>query len=146
MSKDTACEFGSCPCRWAGPSRLHSLFSHAGVFQDVHIDEESLLVFAHSTQKQSPLLQQASGGRKTRSGFTHLKYVSSCSKSASTTGNICTRYGGLTIKGKVTDEPGWFIAGGSFQEKEQLGPELAQISVLLPRSNSWNSYSSRGFD
>lgn len=27
----------------------YSLFSHAGVFQDVHIDEERLLMFAHPT-------------------------------------------------------------------------------------------------
>lgn len=39
----------------------YSLFSHAGVFQDVHVDEERLLVFTHPTQKQSSLLQQALG-------------------------------------------------------------------------------------
>lgn len=37
----------------------NSLFSHVGVSQDVHIDEERLLVFTHPTQKQSPFLQQA---------------------------------------------------------------------------------------
>lgn len=37
----------------------YSLFSHVGVFQDVYIDEERLLMFTHTTQKQSPFLQQA---------------------------------------------------------------------------------------
>lgn len=37
----------------------NSLFSHVGVFQDVYIDEQRLLVFAHSTQKQRTFLQQA---------------------------------------------------------------------------------------
>lgn len=37
------------------------LFSHAGVFQDVHVDQQGLLVFSHPAQKQRALLQQASG-------------------------------------------------------------------------------------
>lgn len=37
----------------------YSLFCHAGVFQDVHIDEQRLLMFAHPTQKQRAFLQQA---------------------------------------------------------------------------------------
>lgn len=45
----------------AEPSAVHSLLSHAGVFQDVHVDEERLLVFAHPTQQQCSLLQQACG-------------------------------------------------------------------------------------
>lgn len=35
------------------------LLSHAGVLQDVHVDEERLLVFAHAAQEQCPFLQQA---------------------------------------------------------------------------------------
>lgn len=50
--------------------------------------------------------------------------------------------GVLTVKGKVTDESGWFVAGRNIQERQQLVPELTQITVLLPRSNSWNSYNS----
>lgn len=41
--------------------RSDSLFGHAGVFQDVHVDEERLLVFAHPTQQQRAFLQQAFG-------------------------------------------------------------------------------------
>lgn len=48
----------------------------------------------------------------------------------------------LTIKGKVTDESGWFIAGRNIQERQQLVPVLSQITFLLPRSNSWNPYNS----
>lgn len=53
----------------------------------------------------------------------------------------------LTIEGEVTDESGRFIAGRNVQERQQLVPVLSQIAVLLPRSNSWNSYNKqhRGF-
>lgn len=41
------------------PRLRHSLLSHAGVFQDVHVDQKGLLVFAHAAQQQRALLQQA---------------------------------------------------------------------------------------
>lgn len=46
---------------------------------------------------------------------------------------------GLTIKGEVADEFGGLVAAGRVQERQQLGPELPQISLLLPRSNSCHS-------
>lgn len=59
VSKDSACcVHDAVTCKL---SCLHSLLSHAGVFQDVHVDEERLLVFTHPAQEQSPLLQQALG-------------------------------------------------------------------------------------
>lgn len=36
----------------------YSLFSHTCVFENVNVDEESLLMFPHTTQEKSPLLQQ----------------------------------------------------------------------------------------
>lgn len=45
----------------------------------------------------------------------------------------------LTIKGKVTDKSGWFIACRNIQERQQLVSELSQITFLLPCSNWWNS-------
>lgn len=45
----------------------------------------------------------------------------------------------VTVEGKVADEPGRFVAGGSLQERQKLLPELSQITFLLPRSNSWDS-------
>lgn len=41
--------------------RVYSLFGHAGGLQDVHVDQKSLLVFAHPAQKQRSLLEQALG-------------------------------------------------------------------------------------
>lgn len=49
---------------------------------------------------------------------------------------MCER---VTVEGKVADEPGRFVAGGTLQEKQKLHPELSQITFLLPRSNSWDS-------
>ena len=72
---------------WSFPTQLcgilqclqnYSLFSHASVFQDVHIDEERLLVFTHPTQKQSPFLQQAletENKVKGASSTLQLKYI-----------------------------------------------------------------------
>lgn len=40
-------------------SCLYSLFSHVCVFEDVDVDEERLLVFAHPPQQLSSFLQQA---------------------------------------------------------------------------------------
>lgn len=55
--------------------------------------------------------------------------------------DLCER---VTVKGKVADEPGRFIAGGTLQERQKLLPELSQITFLLPRSNSWHSCNSVG--
>ncbi|TNN28996.1 hypothetical protein EYF80_060856 [Liparis tanakae] len=66
------------PRQWTsgGDRYIRSKDSHAGVFQDVHVDEERLLVFTHPTQEQSPLLQQAFRGENTRfhpSAYTHRR-------------------------------------------------------------------------
>lgn len=42
----------------AGAAAEDLLLSHAGVLQNVHVDKESLLMFAHPAQEQGPLLQQ----------------------------------------------------------------------------------------
>lgn len=52
---------------------------------------------------------------------------------------------GLTIKGEVADEFGWLVAAGRLQEGQQLRPELPQVALLLPRSNSRHSYTRRVF-
>lgn len=50
--------------------------------------------------------------------------------------------GVLTIKGKVTDESCWFIAGRNVQEGQQLVPELSQLTFLLPGSDGYDPYDS----
>lgn len=49
------------PDVWGGEggAQQNSLFSHAGVFEDVHVDQQGLLVFTHPAQEQRSLLQQA---------------------------------------------------------------------------------------
>lgn len=125
----------------------YSLFSHVGVFQDVYIDEERLLMFTHTTQKQSPFLQQAfnmetkvkdHGIVKLTSLFVFPKQTVDKNLSSQ-----CKQH--PTIKGEVTDESGRFIACRNIQESQQLVPELSQFTILFPCRNSGSAYNNRAF-
>lgn len=134
----------------------------------MHVDEERLLVFAHPPQQQRPLLQQAWQGKHTRSlrcseqntfynPAETLSDVSTsvheviCVSEGSSISEVSKSYATrrevgvtpfLTIKGKVTDESRWFVAGRNIEKGQQLVPELSQVSLLLPGSDGCNSCSS----
>lgn len=85
-------------------------------------------MFAHPAQKQRSLLQQAWWAESRVKG-----------QGSRVTGPRGTGAEGLTIKGEVADELGRLVAARRLQERQQLGPELPQISLLLPRSYSCDS-------
>lgn len=65
----------------------YSLLRHAGVFQNVHIDEQCLLVFAHPTQKQRTFLQQP---LETQSSIKGASYTLSSTNLNRTYRNVCS--------------------------------------------------------
>lgn len=91
-------------------------------------------MFTHASQEQGSLLQQALGSKSRVKGSSDTFRRAKCKSRGPE---------GLTVKGEVTDESGWLVAAGKLQERQQLCPELPQIAVLLPSSNSWNSYERR---